>query len=182
MMKLNPNMKTLWGKLLGMGLGLWTVSLFAQPVITNQPTSQTVIYGGNATFSVMVTGVGPFTYQWQFNGTNLTNNAITTVAGSGISGFAGDGGAATNAKIYCAGISVDTVGNFYIADYINNRIRRVDTNGKIITVAGTNSGGFAGDSGAANGAKLNAPYGVALDGVGNYFIADESLLSGLETQ
>lgn len=146
---------------------------FAQPVITNQPASQFVIYGGNATFSVMVTGVGPFTYQWQMNGTNLPNNIISTFAGTYVSGFSGDGGAATNARLTNpSGVAVDSYGNVLFADTGNSRIRRVDTNGIITTVAGTNAAGFAGDGGFANLAKLNGPYGVALDAGGNYFIAD----------
>ena len=53
------------------------------PVITQQPTNQVVMVGGAATFSVAVSGTGPFTYQWQFNGTNLPSGIITTVAGNG---------------------------------------------------------------------------------------------------
>ena len=63
-------MKIIMVKLLGMGLGLLTYGLSAQPVITNQPTNELAIVGGNATFSVMATGIGPLAYQWQFNGTN----------------------------------------------------------------------------------------------------------------
>jgi hypothetical protein len=66
-------------------LVLWSAQLSAQPVITSQPVNQTAIWGGNATFSVMATDVGPLTYQWQLNGTNLPNNIITTVAGGNCS-------------------------------------------------------------------------------------------------
>ena len=145
----------------------------AQPVIINQPANQTVVLGGNAMFSVMATGVGPLTYQWQFNGTNLPNNVITTVAGTNISGFFGDGGAATNARLSSPqGVAVDGCGNFLIADSANNRIRRVDTNGIISTIAGTNFSGFSGDGGAANLAGLSGPYGVGVDVWGNYWVAD----------
>src|SRR5665213_1801899 len=61
------------------------VKLHAQnaPTITNQPASQTNLAGTDVSFSVTAVGVGPFTYQWQFNHTNLPNNIVTTVAGNG---------------------------------------------------------------------------------------------------
>src|SRR6185436_7534256 len=59
-----------------------------------------------------------------------------------------------------------------IADSFNNRIRKVDANGTITTVAGTGSFGFTGDSGAATSAAFNRPYGVAFDKAGNMYIAD----------
>jgi sugar lactone lactonase YvrE len=145
----------------------------AQPTITVPPTSQTGLAGSNVTFSVTVTGTGPFTYQWQFNGTNLPNNVITTIAGSGSTGFSGDGGPATNARLYNAqGMVLDANGNLYIADSGNNRVRRVDGKGVITTVAGNGSPRYAGDGGAATNACLYAPIGVALDGSGNLYIAD----------
>jgi len=153
-------------------LGLVSV---AQPVIITQPTNQMVGNGGNAIFSVAVSGPGPLSYQWQLNGTNLPNNIISTVAGTNGAGFSGDGGAATNAKLNTPyGVAVDALGNIYIADAANNRIREVAPNGIISTVAGTNGAGFSGDGGAATNAKLNAPYGVAVDALGNIYIADAS--------
>ncbi len=128
------------------------------PTITTQPASQTVLAGANVTFSVAVAGTGPFTYQWQFNGTNLPNNIITTVAGNGAASYAGDGGAATNASLsYPRGVALDAAGNLYIADNANNRIRKVDTNGIITTVAGNGSYGYSGDGGAATNASLDLP-------------------------
>jgi sugar lactone lactonase YvrE len=98
---------------------------------------------------------------------------ITTVAGKGTVGFSGDGGAATNASLYYpSGMALDAAGNLYIADYYNNRIRRVDTNGIITTVAGNGSASYAGDGGAATNAGLNLPYGVAVDSFGNLYVAD----------
>ena len=99
---------------------------------------------------------------------------ITTVAGNGVYGFAGDGGAATSARLASpAGIALDASGNLYIADYSNHRIRKVAAaTGIITTVAGNGILGFAGDGGAATGAKLNYPVGVALDASGNLYIAD----------
>lgn len=72
------------------------------------------------------------------------------------------------------GIDVDRSGNIFIADTQNHRIRRVDTAGLITTVAGTGTRGFSGDGSAATGARLNSPRGVAVDGLGNMYIADSS--------
>ena len=88
--------------------------------------------GGTAIFSVAVSGAGPFTYQWRFNGSNLPAGIISTIAGSGTLGFAGDGGAATNASFYYPrGLAFDKAGNLFIGDYDNGRVRKVDTNGII---------------------------------------------------
>ncbi|MFZ0519926.1 MAG: Ig-like domain repeat protein [Candidatus Acidiferrales bacterium] len=100
---------------------------------------------------------------------------ITTVAGNFErgAGFFGDGGAATNAALNLPeSIAVDIAGNLYIADTLNNRIRKVDLAGTITTVAGSNSGGYSGDGGAATSAQLNHPLGVTTDTAGNLFIAD----------
>ena len=100
---------------------------------------------------------------------------ITTVAGTGMAGFSGDGGAATAAQLYSPyGVALDGAGNLYFADNRNERIRKVDSAGVITTVAGTGIYGFSGDGGAATAAQLNSPYGVALDGSGNLYIADTS--------
>ncbi|MGA2244039.1 MAG: hypothetical protein ABSH48_03480 [Verrucomicrobiota bacterium] len=138
--------------------------------ITNQPASQAVWAGAQATFTVGVSGTGPFTYQWQFNGTNLPNGAITTVAGGG---NGGDGGAATNASLQSPnGVAVDANGNVFIADSGNNRIRKVSTNGIITTVAGNGVGSSSGDGGPATGTSLADPFSAAVDSSGNLFIAD----------
>src|ERR1039458_7877741 len=89
----------------------------AQPVITSQPANQPVVWGGNATFSVMATGVGPLTYQWQLNGTNLLNNIITTMAG----GVLFNGLAATNTILNLpTGTALDGAGNLFVADSNNH--------------------------------------------------------------
>ncbi len=107
-----------------------------------------------------------------------TNGVITTVAGNGTNGYAGDGGAATNAELANPiGVAADGTGNLYIADFINNRIRKVDTNGVITTVAGNGVKGYAGDGGAATNAELGLPSSVAVDGTGNLYIADEFTFS-----
>src|SRR5439155_755129 len=100
---------------------------------------------------------------------------ITTIAGTGIPGFSGDGGPATDAVLWTpTGGAVDAVGNLFIADADNHRIRRVEAGtGIITTVAGTGTPGFSGDGGPATDAQLSVPYAVAIDAVGNLFIADQ---------
>jgi len=154
-----------------LALQLMTMALLAQPVITQQPTNLTVAVGGNAGLSVAVSGPGPFTYQWQFNGTNLP--IITTVAGNGTGGYFGNGVIATNARLDSTGVGVDSTGNLYLADAGNNLIRMVGTNGIINNVAGTGFFGSGGDSGPATSAGLDDPAGVAVAGTGKYYIADE---------
>ena len=150
-----------------------SMSLPAQPVITSQPTNQTVILGDDVVFTVAATDTGPLIYQWQLNATNIfTNGIITTVAGVYSGGFNGDGGAATNASLtHPRAVTGDAAGDFFIADG-NARIRKVDTNGIITTVAGNGTAAFSGDGGEATNASLNQPYAVALDSVGDLFIAD----------
>jgi sugar lactone lactonase YvrE len=98
---------------------------------------------------------------------------ITTVAGVGTAGFSGDGGLATSAQLNNpSAVAVDGTGNLYIADYSNNRIRKVNTAGIISTIAGVGTAGFGGDGGAATSAKLNAPFSVVIDAVGNIYISD----------
>jgi hypothetical protein len=104
----------------------------------------------------------------------LSAGIINTVAGDGIAGYSGDGGAATSAELNVPyGVAVDNAGNIYIADYGNERIRKVTAStGKISTVAGNGTVGYGGDGGPATSAKLDSPTGVALDGAGNIYIAD----------
>ena len=97
-----------------------------------------------------------------------TDGIITTLAGTGVSGYSGDGDLAINAKFkYPRRIAVDSEGSVYIADSFNHRIRRVDTSGIITTVAGTGVSGFSGDGGPAILAPLDKTYGIALDALGN---------------
>ncbi len=102
-----------------------------------------------------------------------TNGIITTVAGNGTQGYSGDNVPATSASLSRpAGVSVDSTGNLYIADTLNHRIRKVNTNGVITTVAGTGQLGYSGDNGPATNAALSRPSGVFVDNNGNLFIAD----------
>jgi uncharacterized protein (TIGR03437 family) len=99
---------------------------------------------------------------------------LTVVAGNGIVGYSGDGRAATAASLYYpSGVAVDAAGNLYIAEYGNNRIRKVAPGGTVATVAGNGAGGYSGDGGPATAASLYEPRGVALDAAGNLYIADQ---------
>jgi hypothetical protein len=151
------------------------ISSFGQSLtVAIQPQSQTVPVGGKATFSTTVTGSGPFSYQWQLEGTNLPNGIITTVAGGGSAGL-GDGGAATSASLARPfSVAWDGAGDFLIADYFGERVRKVDNNGVITTFAGNGSSSFSGDGGAAVNAGLSNPDGVVVNASGNFYIADNS--------
>lgn len=142
--------------------------------INQQPIDQVLPDGGMAQFSVVISGSGSYTYQWQFNGTNIpASGIITTVAGNGTPAYFGDGTRATNTSLYDPSVvTVDAVGNLFIADTGNNRIRKVNTNGIITTVAGNGTASFYGDGGLATSAELFNPYGVAVDNLGNILIAD----------
>ncbi|SVC59263.1 uncharacterized protein METZ01_LOCUS312117, partial [marine metagenome] len=99
-----------------------------------------------------------------------SNGIITTVAGTGIAGFSGDDGAATSAQINGPrGVTGDNAGNLYISDRANQRVRKVDANGIITTIAGTGTSGYSGDGGAGTSAKLYGPYGVTIYGGDLYF-------------
>jgi uncharacterized protein (TIGR03437 family) len=98
---------------------------------------------------------------------------ISTFAGNGRSGFAGDGGFAVGASLNIpSDLAIDLAGNLYIADSGNNRVRKVDPSGIITSVAGTGINGFAGDGGPAALATLNYPWGLTTDSAGQVYIAD----------
>ena len=102
------------------------------------------------------------------------NGIIATVAGNDGSGFSGDGGALSTSLNFPIGVTVDAAGNLYVADTANNRVRRITTDGRIVTLAGNDAPGFAGDGGPARDALLSDPVGVAPDALGNIYIADSS--------
>ena len=98
---------------------------------------------------------------------------ITTIAGTGVLGYGGDGGAAISAILGTINdLFVDKVGNIYIADAYNNRIRQIDTLGIIRTIAGNGVNAFTGDGGPATVASLSQPTGVRMDAAGSVYIAD----------
>jgi len=108
-----------------------------------------------------------------FLSTSVSAQLISTVAGNGSGGFSGDGGQATAAEIQSAyGLAIDATGNIYIADQANCRVRKVNTNGVMSTLAGTGVFGYSGDGGQATAAKMGDPSGVAVDAAGNVYIGD----------
>jgi DNA-binding CsgD family transcriptional regulator/DNA-binding beta-propeller fold protein YncE len=111
----------------------------------------------------------------------ISHGTPTLVAGTGTSGFSGDGDSATLARlnlfvfpgISSQGLAVDNLGNVYIADYGNHRIRKVNSAGTITTIAGTGTAGGSGDEGLAINAQLGLPRGLAFEQqTGNLYVAD----------
>ena len=107
-----------------------------------------------------------------------STNIVTTIAGTGVTGFSGDGGAATSATLdNIFGIALDPSGNLYLSLFGGSRIRKITTStGIITTVAGTGTSSFSGDGGLATAATLNNPFGIDVNTSGDVFIADRSNL------
>lgn len=104
---------------------------------------------------------------------DLYTGIISTVAGSGVEGYAGDGGPGPAAMLnYPWEIALAPDGSLYIADLGNNRVRKLNTAGMISTAAGNGDLGFGGDNGPATASSLNVPASVAVDAQGNLYIAD----------
>jgi uncharacterized protein (TIGR03437 family) len=104
-----------------------------------------------------------------------TTGKITTVAGNGVYGYSGDNVTATQTALSSpAAVAVDAAGNIYIADLFNSRVRKVNTQNIITTFAGTGNAGNTGDNGPATQAKIDTPESVAVDRLGNVYIADSA--------
>jgi len=104
----------------------------------------------------------------------ISNGLVSTVAGDGIPGYGGDGGPATAAHLnYPQGVAIDSAGNLYIADTVNNRIRKV-AGGVITTIAGNGISGDGGDGGAATAANLNLPRAIAFDAAGTMYLGNDT--------
>jgi hypothetical protein len=110
---------------------------------------------------------------------DLTTGVITTIAGTGAPGFSGDSAPATQATLNLpTALAADTLGNLYLADTANHRIRKIAaatstlTSGTITTIAGTGTQGYSGDTGPATSAAIDSPTGLATDTLGNLYLAD----------
>ncbi|HEV2689470.1 MAG TPA: hypothetical protein VGV35_12990, partial [Bryobacteraceae bacterium] len=104
---------------------------------------------------------------------------ITTIAGTGVSGFGGDNGPAAAAQFNNpSGLAVDNLGNVYVADTSNNRIRKIASNGTVTTIAGNGQKNSTGDGGSATGAAILLPTRLAVDGAGTVYFT-ESVGAGL---
>ena len=98
---------------------------------------------------------------------------ITTIAGTGEYGYSGDGGPAIEAELRNPTVlELDGVGNLYLAGRFSHRVRKIDVAGTITTIAGTGESGFSGDGGRAVEAQLDQPRAIAVDSLGNVYVAD----------
>ncbi len=108
---------------------------------------------------------------------NLTSSIITTLAGSGQAGYAGNGTDALSASMNMPmGIAADSKGNVYFADEYNHRVRKIGTDGKIYDVAGTGKAGNDGDGGPATAATVAWPTGLAVDPADNLYVASSGYI------
>jgi formylglycine-generating enzyme required for sulfatase activity len=98
------------------------------------------------------------------------NGDVTTLAGSGIAGFA-DGQGTSASFSYPCGVAIDRSGNLYVADVKNHRIRKITQNGDVTTLAGSGVAGFADSQGTS--ASFDNPTGVTVDNSGNLYVADK---------
>ena len=98
---------------------------------------------------------------------------ISTIAGTGSTGYSGDGGPATAAQLSTpVGIAIDGAGNLFFTDVNNIRVRKINTSGIITTIAGNGTAGYSGDGGPATAAQFRLMYGIAVDNTGRVIIAD----------
>jgi len=126
--------------------------------------------------SIFVTAAGGYVFAEAFSHrvrAVSSDGTITTIAGTGVAGFSGDGGPATQAQLnFVHSASPTPDGGLLLADTLNNRIRRVSPDGIITTVAGTGAAGYSGDGGAATRARINNPRGVTALPDGGFLIPD----------
>jgi len=133
-----------------------------------RPQSVTIDGAGNIYIAEDSSNITGKSYIRKIN----TAGIISTVAGNGIPGYSGDGGPATAAGFQSiVDIAIDGLGNIYIADWGDSRIRKINITGIISTVAGGSTGAM-GDGGPATAADIGYPTGIAADNFGNIYIAE----------
>jgi len=140
----------------------WSDTTVVTTVPVGATTGMVVVRGGGGPSNGLLFAV------------DVAPGVIVTLAGNGGGFFGGDGGPAPSARLYePSGVATDGLGNVYIADTSNHRVRKVGPDGVISTVAGTGVSGYSGDGGPAISARLWYPFDVAVDGQGNLFICDK---------
>lgn len=160
-----------------LGAGLLVLKLAPQ---TSPPAAATIADGLRRPNGIAIDSSGAILVMDGDQVHRISNGKIALVAGTGTNGFSGDGESATTAMLSlfvfpempAQGLAADMVGNTYIADYGNHRIRRVTADGTITTIAGTGIAGGSGDGELATNAQLTLPRGLAIDPKGNLYVAD----------
>ena len=156
-----------------LGAQTYTISTFAGgalPVNIQGPNAS--LYGPQSAMTADAAGNLFFVDGNTILRLDAGSNLLTLVAGNGTSGYSGDNGPAVSAQLHApCGLAIDSAGNIYIASSWDNVVREVSA-GIITTIAGTGTAGYSGDNGPAAGARLNNPFGLALDSDGNLYIAD----------
>ena len=165
------------------GVAIYYTTDGSYPTTSSPQYNGSIAISKSCTLVVMATLSGyPDNYAFAaYYITSVPDSFVYDVAGSGRSGYAGDGGPATQALLspdttglQAAGTAVDSSGNLYIADIGNNVVRKVDaTSGIITTIAGNGAAGYSGDGGPATSAQLNSPDSLAFDSAGNLYISDK---------
>jgi uncharacterized protein YjdB len=151
--------------------GMPSVTLGSSPVVTIGSTIAPLSYTD-------ATNSPKYSIAWnqasQIAGFENTFGSVSNVAGNGLSGYSGDGGPAIEAKLNNpSGVAIDDAGNLYIADRNNYVVRKMSSNGNIITIAGIGTYGYTGDGNAATAAALSIVTGIALGTDGSIYIADQ---------
>lgn len=137
------------------------------------PTGVAVDSAGTVYFTEGSVGVGSGLVQGDYRVWKVSSGLFSSVAGTGVQSYSGDGAAASAAQLNLpSNIAMDSAGAIYIADALNNRVRKMTAGGAIVTVAGNGKAGFSGDGKLATNGQLNGPRGVAVDSAGTIYIAD----------
>lgn len=164
-------------------VGVVDTALFSLAVSNGQGNISTFFGTGSSGLAIDAQGNVYLTESATAKVRKISSGILSTIAGNGNFGYAGDGGQAINATLSLgsgglSGLAVDGLGNVYFSDSANHVIRKINTAGVISTYAGngtgagTGFGGFAGDNGPATSAQLDSPTDIAIDSNGNLYICD----------